>query len=167
MCQELPIQRASSRHSLCSQDTNASGDDVFDASVTSQADSNHILLTRPNTFVLCATVPDGKATRGLYTGAIAKQIGNSDGETSIDVMHKQACVEVEQHQIPRMEYTATRELYLPKCLSSLRTPSTGEPGCSSEVRATLPSTSSSQAGPCRDIPPAYPIEAVQIEMENL
>lgn len=55
----------------------------MDAESSSAADSDHILLKRPNTIVLHATVADGLAERGVYTGAIAEQITNSYGNTSI------------------------------------------------------------------------------------
>lgn len=97
----------------------------YDASVTDLNDSTHIYLTRPNTFVLHSTVPHGKAVRGVYTKAIAKQIGNSDGKTTIEAMHTEATAEVhvdsqarEIKQQPKIESTSMKFLILPRSESA-------------------------------------------------
>ena len=53
-------------------------------------DEKHIVLTRPNTVLLLATVTGGRATRGAYTGAIADQLLKTDEEIEIYSLHTKA-----------------------------------------------------------------------------
>lgn len=58
----------------------------------------HIVLKRPDTIVLHATVEQGYALRGAYTEAIAKQFNSSDGKTSIYDMHVTAVEEMGKNE---------------------------------------------------------------------
>lgn len=92
-------------------------------------DNKHIVLTRPNTVLLMATVTGGEAIRGAYTGAIAKQIRKADGKTDIHEMHTQAVNQMMKngkqagstHQIPEYRDTLMgKKLILPNIPKTLK-----------------------------------------------
>ena len=62
-------------------------------------------------------ITGGTAVRGVYTGALAKQLKKADGKTEIGQMHTNASNLVErmgyQQQIPEMTHTLRKLLILP------------------------------------------------------
>jgi hypothetical protein len=52
--------------------------------------NKHIVLRRPHTVLLLATVTGGLAIRGAFTGALADQIRAADGKTDIYSMFNRA-----------------------------------------------------------------------------
>ena len=53
----------------------------------SPEDKTHIVLNRPHTALLMATMRDGFAKRGAYTEAIAEQLNQADGKSNLEDMH--------------------------------------------------------------------------------
>ena len=72
----------------------------------------HITLTRSNTVLLLATVRGGAAYRGVFTGAMADQFRDADGQTDIYAMFTGASSKCSQ-QNPKFESTAKKRLVLP------------------------------------------------------
>ena len=58
-------------------------DPATPSQVTDPHNNKHIVLRRPHTVLLLATVTGGLAIRGAFTGALADQIRVSDGKTVI------------------------------------------------------------------------------------
>lgn len=58
--------------------------------------NRHIVLKRRHTLLLNATVEGGKAIRGAYSGAIARQISKANGQLTIEDMHLAAIAEMEE-----------------------------------------------------------------------
>ena len=62
-------------------------------------------------------ITGGKAVRGVYTRALAKQLKKADGKTEIGKMHTNASNLVErmgyQQQIPEIQHTLRKLLILP------------------------------------------------------
>ena len=52
----------------------------------SSRDTEYIVLERPNTLLLMASVAGGYAKRGAFTGAMARQFAKADGKTTIEGM---------------------------------------------------------------------------------
>ena len=73
----------------------------------------HVILTRPHTVLLLATVTGGVAYRGVFTGAMAQQFGQSDGKMDIYEMFTRAVASLEKQQIPEIRATLTKKLILP------------------------------------------------------
>ena len=73
----------------------------------------HVILTRPHTVLLLATVTGGVAYRGVFTGAMAQQFGQSDGKMDIYEMFTGAVASLEKQQIPEIRATLTKKLILP------------------------------------------------------
>ena len=107
----LPSQRSESDPATPSQ-------------VTDPHNNKHIVLRRPHTVLLLATVTGGLAIRGAFTGALADQIRVSDGKTDIYCMfnravnsmirNEPACVELDQ--IPEIRATTDKSLILPPAI---------------------------------------------------
>lgn len=92
-------------------------------------DNKHIVLMRPDTVLLMATVTGGEAIHRPYTGAIAEQIRKADGKTDIHEMHTQAVNQMMKNgkqagntqQIPEYRDTLMgKKLILPKPPKILR-----------------------------------------------
>ena len=94
--------------------------------VTDPHNNKHIVLRRPHTMLLLATVTGGLAIRGAFTGALADQIRASDGKTDIYCMfnkavnsmirNEPACVEL--GQIPEIRATTDKSLILPPAITN-------------------------------------------------
>ena len=65
-------------------------DPATPSQVTDPHNNKHIVLRRPHTVLLLATVTGGLAIRGAFTGALADQIRVSDGKTVIYCMFNKA-----------------------------------------------------------------------------
>ena len=95
-CQNLsPTKHGHPVHSPPMLTTSAQLSDpgiVSDPATPSQVLHNdkHIILTRPHTTLLLATVSGGEARREAFTGALAEQIRAANGETDICVMFDRA-----------------------------------------------------------------------------
>lgn len=79
-------------------------------------DKTLISLTRPNTVLLSATVPGGKAYRGAFTGALSDQIRHADGKADILKMFQQANKQLQKEhpmQTPVLWSTLSKYLVLP------------------------------------------------------
>lgn len=85
--------------------------------------NKHIVLTRPHTVLLMGTVTGGEAVRGAFTGAVANQIRNSDGEKEVGKMFSLAAYEMKRReamsieQQPEMRSTTDKTLVLPPVYS--------------------------------------------------
>ena len=97
--------------------------------VTDPHNNKHIVLRRPHTMLLLATVTGGLAIRGAFTGALADQIKASDGKTDIYCMfnramnimirNEAACAEL--GQVPEIRATTDKNLILPPATSTNNT----------------------------------------------
>lgn len=79
-------------------------------------DKTHISLERPNTVLISATVPGGKAYRGAFTGALSDQIRHADGKADIHEMFQQAYKQLQKEhpkQTPVLSHTLRKSLVLP------------------------------------------------------
>ena len=77
----------------------------------------HVILTRPHTVLLLATVTGGVAYRGAFTGAFATQLSSSDGNTDIYSMYNQAVAVMKADgqyidQNPKFESVTYKQLVL-------------------------------------------------------
>lgn len=85
----------------------------------SQEIHRHVVLTRPHTLLLMASVVGGLAKRGEFTGALAKQIAKADGKVNIIEMVQNSIIDMnsgksEAHeQTPISRSTLQRTLILP------------------------------------------------------
>ena len=81
--------------------------------------NKHIVLRRPHTVLLLATVTGGEAIRGAFTGALADQFRAADGKTDIYTMFNRAVNIMIRNdaacrdQRPEMRITTDRNLVLP------------------------------------------------------
>ena len=81
--------------------------------------NKHIVLRRPHTVLLLATVTGGLAIRGAFTGALADQIRAADGKTDIYTMFNRAVDNMNTHeQRPEMRITTQKALILPPVVSN-------------------------------------------------
>ena len=78
----------------------------------------HVILTRPHTVLLLATVTGGVAYRGNFTGTMAQQFGQSDGKMDIYEMFTRAVASLpqEKQQIPEIRATLSKKLILPPAI---------------------------------------------------
>ena len=53
-------------------------------------DNTHIVLKRPHTVLLLASMREGSAKREAYTDAMAKELKRADGQSDIAGMHQNA-----------------------------------------------------------------------------
>ena len=86
--------------------------------------NKHIVLRRPHTVLLLATVTGGLAIRGAFTGALADQIRAADGKTDIYTMFNRAVDNMIRNdaacsdQVPEMRNTTRKSLILPPVVSN-------------------------------------------------
>ena len=92
----------------------------FDAMSAAPNEEKHIVLTRPSSLLLMATVTGGRCMRGGFAGALADQFATANGKKSIEDMQAQARVELQSYrhqlnhmQIPEMRSTLMKRLVLP------------------------------------------------------
>ena len=78
-------------------------------------DNTHIVLNRPHTALLLASMREGLAQRGAYTDAMAKELKRADGRSIAD-MHQNAVAEMTkkygEDQTPEMRSTRKKKLVL-------------------------------------------------------
>ena len=78
-------------------------------------DNTHIVLNRPHTVLLLASIREGLAQRGAYTDAMAKELKRADGRSIAD-MHQNAVAEMTKQygedQTPEMRSTLKKKLEL-------------------------------------------------------
>lgn len=85
----------------------------------SQEIHRHVVLTRPHTLLLMASVVGGSAYRGEFTGALAKQIAKADGKVTILEMVENSIIDMNRRkskahqQTPFFRNTLQRTLILP------------------------------------------------------
>ena len=101
-------------------------DPATPSQLTDPHNNKHIVLIRPHTVLLLATVTGGLAIRGAFTGALADQIRVSDGKTDIYCMfnravnsmmrNEPACVEL--GQVPEFKATTDKSLILPPAIAN-------------------------------------------------
>ena len=92
----------------------------------------HVILTRPHTVLLLATVTGGVAYRGNFTGAVAQQFGQSDGKTEICEMFRRSVSNMPKvEQTPEMRTTMGKTLIVPPAID--RTDSENLGAASSET----------------------------------
>ena len=80
--------------------------------------NKHIVLRRPHTALLLATVTGGLAIRGEFSGAMAQQFRSADGIKDIAAMFITAANEVCMEQTPEFRMTLNKSLILPPCLKA-------------------------------------------------
>lgn len=77
--------------------------------------NRHIVLTRPHTVLLMATVTGGSAYREAYTGAMADQFCLADGKKDIHQMHILAVQQMKKAQIQEQgQYPEHRDILAKK-----------------------------------------------------
>ena len=92
----------------------------------------HVILTRPHTVLLLATVTGGVAYRGNFTGAVAQQFSLSDGKTEICEMFRRAVSNMPKvEQTPELRTTMSKTLIVPPAID--RTDSENLGAASSET----------------------------------
>ena len=78
-------------------------------------DNTHIVLKRPHTALLLASMREGSAQRGAYTDAMAEEFKRADGR-SIAEMHQNAVAEMTkkygEEQTPEIRSTLKKKLVL-------------------------------------------------------
>ena len=87
-----------------------------DASAACGCENTHIILNRPHTVLLMASMRDGYARRGAYTDAIAQQFRDAKTNADICEIHNRAVVKMRQQhgdeQTPEMRSTLVKKLVL-------------------------------------------------------
>ena len=93
---------------------------IIQACQESQPGSRSILLRRPHTTILHATVPDGQAVRNAYIPRLAAEFSNAEGPINIDKAHKKASRAMAKSddplvkkQTPMLQHTMNKFLELP------------------------------------------------------
>ena len=85
----------------------------------------HIVLRRPHTVLLLATLTGGLAIRGAFTGALADQIRAADGKTDIYRMFNSAADNMIrfnpacENQRPEMRISTQKLLVLPPAVNNV------------------------------------------------
>ena len=78
-------------------------------------DNTHIVLNRPHTVLLLASMREGSAKRGAYTDAMAEEFKRADGRSIAD-MHQNAVAEMTkkygEDQTPEIRSTLKKKLVL-------------------------------------------------------
>ena len=78
-------------------------------------DNTHIVLNRPHTVLLLASMREGAAQRGAYTDAMAEEFKRTDGRSMADI-HQSAVTEMTKQygddQTPEMRSTLKKKLVL-------------------------------------------------------
>ena len=102
----MPTKKVSAQSSTTQQQPTA---DAGGGYSTEDLQSNqHIVLTRPHTLLLLATVCGGTAMRGVFCGAIAESFLDTKKETDIYELYRDAVktvVAVRPGQIPELRST--------------------------------------------------------------
>ena len=84
----------------------------------SPEDKTHIVLNRPHTALLMATMRDGFAKRGAYTEAIAEQLHQADGKSNLEDIHARAVLQIVEKygdkQTPEYRSTLKKRLIFKK-----------------------------------------------------
>ena len=103
------------------------GDESLDAPVPHRTEdphyNKHIVLTRPHTILMLATVTGGEAIRGAFTGALAHQILESDGKIDIGIVFDKAVRKMKKdeplcsNQWPELRKVTDKSLFLPPALN--------------------------------------------------
>ena len=87
-----------------------------DAKAACGCENTHIILNRPHTVLLMASMRDGYARRGAYTDAIAQQFRDAGANADISAIHYKAVVRMREQygdeQTPEMRSTLTKKLVL-------------------------------------------------------
>lgn len=101
-----------------SQEEQSSSNSPSNAHDSSRPEEKSVILERPHTYLLMATVAGGKALRGAFSGALARQIAKADGKTSLDEMIYAAKSDIKstlqrKKQIPEARNTLEKTLILP------------------------------------------------------
>ena len=77
-------------------------------------DNTHIVLKRPHTVLLLASMREGSAQRGAYTDAMAEEFKRADGQSDIADMHHRAVAEMAKQygedQTPEIRSTLKKKL---------------------------------------------------------
>ena len=85
-------------------------------------DNTHIVLKRPHTVLLLASMREGSAQRGAYTDAMAEEFKRADGRSIAD-MHQNAVAEMTkkygEDQTPEIRSTLKKKLVLHRAVVSL------------------------------------------------
>lgn len=97
----------------CQTQPSARTDRSGDALVVDKADSRHIVIQRPHTLLLMATIADRVAYRGAYITALVKQLRQADGNIDMQTMHTEAAQCLGRIQTPEMRSTLKHPLILP------------------------------------------------------
>lgn len=80
----------------------------------------YVVLERPNTVLLLATIYGGTAIRGAFTGALAKEFSQADGVTNLFAIHNKAVSRMKKEdptcisQIPQLTANTDKDLILPE-----------------------------------------------------
>ena len=84
---------------------------------TSSDENTHLILNRPHTVLLLATMRDGYTKRGACTSALAAELRKADNKTDIHRMHARAATHLKntqgETQYPELRSTLTKRLILP------------------------------------------------------
>ena len=106
-------------HGIAVQPEDYGSDPATPSHIIDPHNNKHILLRRPHTVLLLATVTGGIAIRGAFTGALADQIRAANGKTDIYTMFNRAVNRMIRNdaacrdQRPEMRITTDRNLVLP------------------------------------------------------
>ena len=109
-------------------------DPVTSSNVIDAHNNKHIVLCRPHTVLLLATVTGGEAIRGAFTGALADQFRAADGQTAIYTMYNRAVEVMMQKepacsgQVPEWRSTFRKQLILPPAVCERRDKHYRDPG---------------------------------------
>ena len=99
--------------------TSPSTSSASDAGRWNPDDHQSVILDRAHTLLLMSSVIGGYATRGAFTGAMARQFAKADGKTTINDMVIDAVVEMKENeeegynQTPEARSTLQKSLILP------------------------------------------------------
>ena len=80
----------------------------------SPEENTHIILNRPHTVLLLASMRDGFAARGAYTDAIAQELRLARNKLDIQLIHSQAVKQLQDNygddQTPELRSTLKKRL---------------------------------------------------------
>ena len=106
-------------HGITVQPEDYESDPATPSHIIDPHNNKHIVLRRPHTVLLLATVTGGEAIRGAFTGALADQFRAADGKTDIYTMFNRAVNIMIRNdaacrdQRPEMRITTDKNLVLP------------------------------------------------------
>ena len=87
--------------------TSPSTSSASDAGRWNPDDHQSVILDRAHTLLLMSSVIGGYATRGAFTGAMARQFAKADGKTTINDMVTKAVVDMKKNE--EEDYNQTPE----------------------------------------------------------